>query len=125
MSNGKGMRWRLIALVALLILLVASAVGFRMAADVLKGKVAEALGPGSELQDLRVGWSGVIVEGLRIKGPQGWPAADTLRAERVRIVPSLRSGTDSVASSAPCGIVSKPTNQKGTVTKTARIPPAT
>jgi uncharacterized protein involved in outer membrane biogenesis len=91
MSNGKGMRWRLIALVALLVLLVASAVGFRMAAGVLKGKVAEALGPGSELQDLRVGWSGVIVEGLRIKGPQGWPAADTLRAERVRIVPSLRS----------------------------------
>jgi uncharacterized protein involved in outer membrane biogenesis len=91
MSNGKGKRWRLIALVALLVLLVASAVGFRMAAGVLKGKVAEALGPGSELQDLRVGWSGVVVEGLRIKGPQGWPAADTLRAERVRIVPSLRS----------------------------------
>jgi uncharacterized protein involved in outer membrane biogenesis len=91
MGNGKGKRWRLIALVALLVLLVASAVGFRMAAGVLKGKVAEALGPGSELQDLRVGWSGVVVEGLRIKGPQGWPAADTLRAERVRIVPSLGS----------------------------------
>jgi uncharacterized protein involved in outer membrane biogenesis len=33
----------------------------------------------------------VDVEGLRIKGSRGWPAADTLRAERVVIVPSLRS----------------------------------
>lgn len=90
MASLNGKWWGLIALVALL-LLVASAVAFRMAAGVLKGKVAEALGPGSELEDLRVGWSGVVVEGLRIKGPQGWPAADTLRAERVRIVPSLRS----------------------------------
>jgi len=38
-----------------------------------------------------VGWSSVEVRGLRIKGPRGWPAADTLRAERVTIVPSLRS----------------------------------
>jgi hypothetical protein len=33
----------------------------------------------------------VDVGELRIKGPRGWPAADTLRAERVVIVPSLRS----------------------------------
>lgn len=91
MSSVKRKRWRLIALVALVVLIAASAVGFRMAAGVLKGKVAEALGPGSELKDLRVGWSGVVVEGLRIKGPPGWPAADSLRADRVRIVPSLRS----------------------------------
>jgi uncharacterized protein involved in outer membrane biogenesis len=38
-----------------------------------------------------VGWSSVDVGELRIKGPRGWPAADTLRAERVVIVPSLRS----------------------------------
>src|SRR4029077_19256751 len=51
----------------------------------------EALGPDSEINDVRVGWSSVEVRGLRIKGPRGWPAADTLRAERVTIVPSLRS----------------------------------
>ena len=33
----------------------------------------------------------VEVVGLKITGPHGWPAADTLRAERVVIVPSLRS----------------------------------
>lgn len=91
MASAKGKRWRLIALVALLVFIVGSAVGFRLAAGVLKGKVAEALGPGSELKDLRVGWSGVVVEGLRIKAPQGWPVADALRAERVAITPSLRS----------------------------------
>ena len=91
MASAKARRWGLVALVAVLVLLGGSVVAFRMAAEVLKGKVAEALGPGSEIKTLQVGWSGVVVEGLRIKGPQGWPAADTLRAERVRIVPSLRS----------------------------------
>src|SRR4029077_4804602 len=51
----------------------------------------EALGAGSEIKDIRVGWSSVDVGELRIKGPRGWPTADTLRAERVVIVPSLRS----------------------------------
>ncbi|MDD4857033.1 MAG: DUF748 domain-containing protein, partial [Candidatus Krumholzibacteria bacterium] len=50
----------------------------------------EALGPNSEIRDIRLGWSSVNVEGLRIKGPSGWPAADALQAERVAVVPSLR-----------------------------------
>ena len=69
--------------------MVGGAVGYRIAVGILKGKVVEALGPGSEIQDIQVGWSGVVVRGLRIKGPQGWPAQDALRAERVTIVPSL------------------------------------
>jgi len=40
--------------------------------------VEEALGSGSEIADIRVGWSGVTVSGLRIKGPQGWAATDAL-----------------------------------------------
>jgi uncharacterized protein involved in outer membrane biogenesis len=38
-----------------------------------------------------LGWSSVNVEGLRIKGSGEWPDADVLRAERVSVVPSLRS----------------------------------
>ena len=91
MPSAKARRWGLIALAALLLVIGGAVVGFRLAAGLLKGKVVEALGPGSEIKDLRVGWSGVVVEGLRIKGPQGWPAADTLRAERVTIAPSLLS----------------------------------
>ncbi|MCI0372100.1 MAG: DUF748 domain-containing protein [candidate division NC10 bacterium] len=91
MVGAKAKRWGVIALVAFLLVIVGAIVGFRMAAGLLKGKVVEALGPGSEIAALRVGWSGVVVEGLRIKGPQGWPAVDALRAERVTIAPSLRS----------------------------------
>ena len=91
MAAGKGKRWGLIALVALVVLVVGGIVGFRMAVGVLKVKVVEALGPDSEVKELRVSWSAVEVDGLRIKGRPGWPAADTLRAERVVIVPSLRS----------------------------------
>jgi hypothetical protein len=70
---------------------VGGIVGFRVAVGLLKDKVVQALGPESEIKDLRVGWSSVEVEGLRIKGRTGWPASDALRAERVIIVPSLRS----------------------------------
>ncbi len=88
---GAAKKWGIIGFIVLVVLGVGAAVGFRVAVQVIKGKVVEALGPESEIKELRVGWSEVEVEGLRIKGPQGWPAPDTLRADRVVIVPSLRS----------------------------------
>ncbi|HEX7550474.1 MAG TPA: DUF748 domain-containing protein [Candidatus Methylomirabilis sp.] len=89
MPGTKRKKWGWIILAMLLVLVVGGAVGYRIAVGILKGKVVEALGPGSEIQDIQVGWSGVVVRGLRIKGPQGWPAQDALRTERVTIVPSL------------------------------------
>jgi uncharacterized protein involved in outer membrane biogenesis len=83
-------RWVLVGSVGLLVVIVGAAIGFRLAVGYLKGKVVEALGPGSEIADIQVGWSEVTVNGLRIKASQGWPAADALRTERVVIVPSLR-----------------------------------
>ncbi len=91
MAGGRGRRWGLIALLVLVVLVAGGIVGFRAAVGVLKGKVVAALGPDSEIKELRVGWSAVEVDGLRIKSRPGWPAADTLRAERIAIVPSLRS----------------------------------
>ncbi len=91
MANGKGKTWGLIGLMLLVALAVGGILAFRTAVGVLKGKVVEALGPGSEIKNLSVGWSGVEVQGLRIKGSPGWPATDTLRAERVVIVPSFLS----------------------------------
>jgi Domain of Unknown Function (DUF748) len=91
MAAGRGKRWGLIALVVLAVLITGGIVGFRVAVGVLKGKAVEAPGPDSEIKDIRVGWTSVDVGELRIKGPKGWPAADTLRAERVVVVPSLRS----------------------------------
>jgi len=91
MVVGKRKPLTLIALSIIVVLIVGGIVGFRVAVRVLKGKVVEALGPNSEIRDIRLGWSSVNVEGLRIKGPSWWPEADALQAERAVVVPSLRS----------------------------------
>jgi uncharacterized protein involved in outer membrane biogenesis len=91
MASTKTKKWALIILAAIVLLVVGAIVGFQAAVGLLKGKVVEALGPDSEIKELRVRWSAVEINGLRIKARQGWPSADTLRAERVVIVPSLRS----------------------------------
>lgn len=91
MTKPRARMWGLIGLVALVAIIVGGVLAFRTAVGVLKGKVVQALGPGSEIKELKVGWSAVEVEGLRIKGSPGWPAKDALRAERVIIVPSLLS----------------------------------
>jgi hypothetical protein len=91
MGAGKHKRLELMAAIAIVSLIVGVGVGFRVAVRALKGKVVQALGPNSEVRDIRLGWSSVIVEGLRIKGPDWWPEADVLQAERVSVVPSLRS----------------------------------
>ena len=84
-------RWLLGGILMLGALVAAAVVAFGAAVGLLKGRVAQALGPTSEVAALRVGWSGVVIEGLRIPGPPGWPTRDALRAESVTIVPTLRS----------------------------------
>jgi hypothetical protein len=89
--SSKVIKWGIIAVVTVLVLGIGGIIGFRTAVGMIRGKVVEAMGSGSEIADLQVGWFTVTVNGLRIKGPQGWPAADALRVERVVIVPSPRS----------------------------------
>lgn len=83
-------RWGYI--LALLLLFVgAGALAFRVASQVLKGRVVAKLGPGGEVANVEVGWSSVELVGLSLKGPPGWPTARSFHAERVKIVPSLRT----------------------------------
>ena len=84
-------RWAIIALAGILFVLGAGVLGLHVTVRMLKDKVVEGLGPGSEVTELKVGWSSVELIGLSIQGPKGWPAARTFHAERVKIVPSLRS----------------------------------
>ena len=101
MIDSRATKWALIALAIVLILGIGAIIGFRAAVGIIKGKVVQALGPESEITDLKVGWFTIEVDGLRIKGRQGWPAADALRVERVVIVPnprSLLSGTIQILS---------------------------
>ena len=89
--TGGSRRWAWIVLGVLAVLVAGGIVGLRVAVGVLRDRVTDALGPESEIARLRVGWSSLDIEGLRITGPEGWPASEALRAERVTIVPSLRS----------------------------------
>ncbi len=91
MVNVKVRKWISIAFVLISVLIVGSIIAFRLAVRTLRDQVVTALGPGSEIEELRVGWSAVEIIGLRIQGNKGWPALDALKADRVVIEPSLRS----------------------------------
>ena len=73
----------------LLAFLLGLIIVFQVAGRILKEQVIEALGPDSELTSIHPGLTGVVVEGLRIRGPKDWPAEDALRAKRVVIRPDL------------------------------------
>jgi hypothetical protein len=84
-------RWQVIVLAVVIVLGAAVVVGFRLGVRLVQGKIVEALGPGSRIAELKVNWFSIELLGLSIDGPRGWPAARTLEAERVTIVPDLRS----------------------------------
>ena len=54
-----------------LVLIAGHLVGFRTGIGILKEKMVEAVGPDSEMTTIRVGWSSVEVEGLRIEVQKG------------------------------------------------------
>ena len=91
MAWGRATTWGIIAGVAVVLLIGGGVVGLRITVGILRDKVVKALGPGSEIAALHVGWSTLEVEGLRIQAGPGWPATDALRAERVVITPSVRT----------------------------------
>ena len=68
---------------------VSAIAGYRVAVTTLKAQVEAALGPESSLESIGVGFSGVTLTKLTMRAPRDWPAAETLRAERVTISPSL------------------------------------
>src|SRR3989338_4671867 len=89
MAAPKTQRRAVIGLVVAGLVVMLLAGGLYFGARALKGKVEQALGPQSEIGEIRLGLTAVEVLRLRIKAPPGWPAADTLRAERIRIAPDL------------------------------------
>jgi hypothetical protein len=90
MASSRFKRYVLITLSVLALLAGGVLLGFHFAVQALKGKVEQALGPDSEVGEIVVGASAIEVRNLRIRAPKGWPAEDTLRAERIVIEPDLR-----------------------------------
>jgi Domain of Unknown Function (DUF748) len=84
-------RWQAIAIVVIAVLSIGVLVGFHLGVRLLQDKVVAALGPGSRLTELKVNWFSIELLGLSIDGPKGWPATRTFEAERVTIVPDLRT----------------------------------
>jgi hypothetical protein len=80
MAWGRARTWGIVAFVTA-VLLIGGVVGFRITVGILRDKVVKTLGPGGEIAALRVGWSTVEVEGLRIPAGPG-------RHERVGRSPS-------------------------------------
>jgi Domain of Unknown Function (DUF748) len=84
-------RWQAIAIVVIAVLAIGVLIGYHLGVRLLQDKVVAALGPGSRLTELKVNWFSIELLGLSIDGPRGWPAARTFEAERVTIVPDLRT----------------------------------
>jgi hypothetical protein len=84
-------RWKIVTLVVVLVIGAGVALAYRAGARLLREQILAALGPSSRLAAVRLHWFSLELTGLSIDAPQGWPAARQLEAERVVIVPDLRS----------------------------------
>jgi len=80
-----------ISAAVVVVLSMAAVGGLHIAAQALKEQVRQALGGDSEVAEISVGWSAIEVRGVRIRAPQGWPAEDALRAERIIVRPDPAS----------------------------------
>ena len=84
-------RWQIILLAVVTVLGLTVVGGYRWGTRLLQGRIVEVLGTGSQVRELKVNWFTIEMFGVSIDGPRGWPAARTLKAEHVIIVPDLRS----------------------------------
>jgi uncharacterized protein involved in outer membrane biogenesis len=82
-------RWQIVVLAILLLLGIGIFTGYRLGARLLRDRVAEALGPGSNIAALKVNWFSLDLLGVTIEAPKDWPTAWAFRAERITIIPSL------------------------------------
>ncbi|MDP5240983.1 DUF748 domain-containing protein [Uliginosibacterium sp. 31-16] len=88
----KSRKLRLTLLIGLPLLAVVLVAGYFAALHLLKQQITAALGQTGEVREIRVSLAHIEIDGLRIKASRaGWPGADELRAERVSVVPDLRS----------------------------------
>ena len=84
-------RWQILIAALVIILCVAIIGGYHIGVRLLRDRIVTALGPGSSLTELKVNWFTLDLLGVSIEAPRGWPTARTFEAERVTIVPDLRT----------------------------------
>lgn len=85
-------RRSIIALSLLALAAIGAALAFQFALRRLHSSVEAALGPRATLASVSLGWTGLELNGLRVRSAAGrWPVGDELRADRVTLVPALSS----------------------------------
>jgi len=90
MERGKAVRWLLWVLGVIAFLAIAATLAMHFATRSLKEDVIAALGPESEVADLSIGFTSIVITDIRVPAPKGWPTKTALRADRVTLVPDLR-----------------------------------
>jgi hypothetical protein len=84
-------RRALLALLGLVVLVGLGVLGgLHYATRSIEERVLRALGPGSEVREIKVGLHEVELLGVRVSAPKGWPAETALEAGRVVLTPKLR-----------------------------------
>lgn len=80
-----------IAVAGIVLVLLAIALGgFYFAQYEVKQRIISVLGPLGSADSIDVGLTSVRLTNVRLKGPPGWPAPDSLRAAQITIVPDVR-----------------------------------
>ena len=90
-AAGRVPRWLWIVAGLALVVVTLGYFGVRAGVRAVQREVEAALGPGAQIGSIRADSTAVEIEGLVIPGGDGWPVAESLRAERVRIAPSWRA----------------------------------
>lgn len=83
MASLKARRAALWASGVIAVLVLALAGGWLFVMHEMKLRVLDALGPLGSAEEIDTGYARITLSRVRLRGPQGWPTGDTLRAERV------------------------------------------
>lgn len=80
-------RVTIVVLAVIAAIAIAGVVAVQWASTEIKQRITQVLGPNGSAERIEVGLYTVHLEKVRLGAPAGWPAADSLRAERIDIVP--------------------------------------
>ncbi|HZD41028.1 MAG TPA: hypothetical protein VE131_09925, partial [Terriglobales bacterium] len=84
-------RWPIVLFAVMLFLSVGTVGGYYLGVRLLHDRIRTALGPDASIGEIKVNWFSLDILKVTIDAPKGWPTAHALRAERITIIPSLRS----------------------------------
>jgi len=85
--TSSGRKWLLWSTGVLCALVALGFIGRHFAVEKLREEVTRALGPNAEIASIETSFTGVTINGIRIRASQGWPADEELSARRVTVRP--------------------------------------